>query len=144
MWTAICQQLHSGHCRLRKSKQALGILSHEALNHGPVLDCGVQGRTTQLIFPESLLEPEFLELQRVIDQQTPSNATSGLVLTGDLLSPACVRGMPPYRKDQQVSKEGFSHLTLPSPSTIQGHMDTTVALPIVVLANSTVLTLSPL
>jgi hypothetical protein len=49
-----------------------------------------QNHTAQL--PESLLEPEFSELQSVIDQQTPSNATSGLVLTGNLLSPACVRG----------------------------------------------------
>lgn len=48
-----------------------------------------QSHTAQL--PESLLESEFSELQRVVDQQTASNAASGLVLTGDLLIPTCVR-----------------------------------------------------
>lgn len=48
-----------------------------------------QRHTAQLL--ESLLESEFSELPTVIDGQSLSNATSGLVLTGDLLIPTCVR-----------------------------------------------------
>lgn len=64
---------------------------------------------------------------------------SGLVLAGDMLIATCVRDSLLKEKIITHQRKGFSGFTPPSPSIMEGHMDTMFTLSLVVLANNSLL-----